>query len=263
MRVFLKNLRKGWFGGIIPPLIVSLMAPVLTGIWPSFKEQAAAFAEILKSPVYKALLGEMVMFDISTWEGMFYMYIGLILEYAIVFVAILVPVRLITNEVDKNTLDVTLSYPIPRWRYILEKFGAFMTYSTLYPIILYTCAVVFTNAIGETMDFNVLIYSFIGAYLQLIALGAISLLCGAVFLESSRALSVSGALILAQYVLTRLGDLGPYNFMKDLSLFKYVSMGTITKLGEIPLNEVTIVIGVGLVALTTALYVFQKRELAF
>ena len=263
MRVFLKNLRKGWFGGIIPPLIVSLMAPMLTGIWPSFKEQAAAFSEILKNPIYQTLLGEMVMFDMSTWEGMFYMYVGLILEYAILFVAILVPVRLITNEVDKNTLDVTLSYPIPRWRYILEKFGVFMTYSTLYPIILYAFAVVCTNAIGETMDFNVLSYAFIGAYLQLIALGAISLLCGAVFLESSRALSVSGALMLAQYVMTRLGDLGPFNLLKDLSLFNYVSMGTVTRLGEIPMNEATILIVVGLVALVTALYIFQKRELAF
>mgnify|MGYP007027661028 CR=1 FL=1 len=57
MRVYLTNLRKGWKGGIITPLFVSLIVPLIAGIWPSFKEQAAAFAGFLKSPVHRALLG--------------------------------------------------------------------------------------------------------------------------------------------------------------------------------------------------------------
>ena len=56
-------------------------------------------------------------------------------------------------------------------------------------------------------------------------MGALSLLCGTLFLESNRALSASGALILAQYVMTRLGDLGNLGFLKDLSLFNYLNTG--------------------------------------
>jgi ABC-type transport system involved in multi-copper enzyme maturation permease subunit len=82
-------------------------------------------------------------------------------------------------------------------------------------------------------------------------------------LESNRALSASGALILAQYVMTRLGDLGNLGFLKDLSLFNYLSAGAILQNGGMVMNDLAVVVGVGVVALVAALYVFQKRELAY
>ena len=82
-------------------------------------------------------------------------------------------------------------------------------------------------------------------------------------MESNRALSASGALILTQYVMTRLGDLGNLGFLKDLSLFNYLSAGTILHQGGMLINELSIVVDVGLIALLCALYTFQKKELAF
>lgn len=263
MRVYLKNLQKGWKGGIISPFFVSMFTPLIASIWPSMKEQAAIFAEFLKSPIYQALLGQMGVMDITTWQGFFYMEVGLTLEFVVVFLAILIPTRIITGEVDKNTLDVTLSYPIPRWRYLLEKFMVYLTYSLLYPAFVYIMAVVATNSLGETMDMTVLGHSMIGFWLWLFALGALSLLCGTVFLDSNRALSASGILIVTQYVMTRLGDLGDLSFLKDFSLFNYLSTGSIFQNGGMILNELAVVLGVGIAALATALYVFQKRELAY
>lgn len=263
MRVYLKNLQKGWKGGIISPFFVSMFTPLIASIWPSMKEQAAIFAEFLKSPIYQTLLGQMGVMDITTWQGFFYMEVGLTLEFAVVFLAILIPTRIITDEVDKNTLDVTLSYPIPRWRYLLEKFMVYLTYSLLYPAFVYIMAVVATNSLGETMDMTVLGHSMIGFWLWLFALGALSLLCGTVFLDSNRALSASGILIVTQYVMTRLGDLGDLSFIKDFSLFNYLSTGSIFQNGGMILNELAVVLGVGIAALATALYVFQKRELAY
>ncbi len=48
MRVYLKNLMKGWKGGVITPFIISLFTFMIGAIWPSFQEQSAAFAEILQ-----------------------------------------------------------------------------------------------------------------------------------------------------------------------------------------------------------------------
>ncbi len=89
-----------------------------------------------------------------------------------------------------------------------------------------------------------------------------SLLCGTLFLESNRALSASGILIVTQYVMTRLGGLGDLSFLKDLTVFNYLSTGSILQNGGMILNELAVVLGVGIAALATALYVFQKRELA-
>ncbi|MCW3990278.1 MAG: ABC transporter permease [Candidatus Bathyarchaeota archaeon] len=263
MRVYLKNLRKGWKGGIITPLFVSLIVPLIAGIWPSFKEQAAAFAEILKNPIYQALLGQMGLMDITTWQGIFYMYVGICLEWAIVFIAILIPARIVASEVDKNTLDVTLSYPIPRWRYLLEKFMVYATYSLLYPAFVYVFAVVNTNSLGETLDMTVLGHAMMGFWFWLFALGALSLLCGTLFLDSNRALSASGALIVTQYVMTRLGSLGDLSFLKDYTVFSYLSTAGILQNGGMIMSDLAVVVGVGVVALAAALYVFQMRELAY
>jgi ABC-2 type transport system permease protein len=263
MRVYLKNLQKGWKGGIITPFFVSLIVPLMAGIWPSMKGQMAAFSEILKNPVYQALLGQLGVLDMTTWQGIFYMYVGIVMEWAIVFIAILIPARIVAAEVDKNTLDVTLSYPIPRWRYLLEKFGVYVTYNILYAVFIYLFAVVSTNGLGETLDTTVLIHALTGFWLWLFALGALSLLCGTLFLESNRALSASGALIVIQYIMTRLGELGDLSFLKDWTVFNYLSTGTILQNGGIPMNELAVVVGVGVAALVAALYVFQKRELAY
>jgi len=262
MRVYLKNLQKGWKGGVITPFFVSMIVPLMAGIWPSFKEQTALFAELLQNPIYQALLGQMGLMDISTWQGIFYMYVGICMEWAIVFIAILIPARIVAGEVDKNTLDVTLSYPIPRWRYLLEKFMVYLTYSLLYPAFVYVLGVVATNSLGETLDMTVLGHAMIGFWLWLFALGALSLLCGTLFLESNRALGASGILIVTQYVMTRLGGLGDLSFLKDLTLFNYLSTGSILQNGGMLINELAVVVGVGVAALAAALYVFQKRELA-
>ncbi len=263
MRVYLKNLQKGWKGGIITPFFVSMLTPLIASIWPSMKEQAASFAELLKSPIYQALLGQMGVMDITTWQGFFYMEVGFTLEFAVVFLAILIPTRIVAGEVDKNTLDVTLSYPIPRWRYLLEKFMVYLTYSLLYPAFVYIMAVVATNSLGETMNMTVLGHSMIGFWLWLFALGALSLLCGTLFLESNRALGASGALIVTQYVMTRFGNLGNLSFLQDYTVFNYLSTGSIFQNGGMILNELAVVVGVGVVALAAALYVFQTRELAY
>ncbi len=63
--------------------------------------------------------------------------------------------------------------------------------------------------------------------------------------------------------MTRLGDLGNLEFLKDLSLFNYLSTGAILQDGGMIMNEFAVVVGVGVAALVAALYVFQKRELAY
>jgi len=195
------------------PFFVSMIVPLMTNIWPQLKDQVASFAQLLDSPISQALLGPLGVIDLTTWQGAFYMYVGVTMEWAIVFLEILVPARIVTSEVDKKTLDVTLSYSIQRLMYLLEKVIVYLAYSLLYPAFIYFLAVVGTPSIRETLDLTVLGHAMAGFWLWLFALGALSLLCGTLFLESNRALSASGALILTQYVMTRLGDLGNLAFL--------------------------------------------------
>ena len=260
VNVYLKGLRKRWLTGIAPPLAVAIFIPMIASIWPDMKAQAALWSDFLENPIYKAMLGDIG--DLSTWSGFYYMYIFVWLDWIIIFITIFIPARIISQEVSKNTLDVMLSYPIPRWRYIFEKFCVYLSYNLLYPIILFIVTYQYTNSLNESINYTTLIYSLLGVWFIFFALGAISLLCGAIFLD--RAVSASGAIILSQFLFRSIGQLQEsVEILKKLSLFSYLNGSTIVDLGRIPMDELFIVSGVGILALLSALYIFQKRELAF
>jgi hypothetical protein len=63
--------------------------------------------------------------------------------------------------------------------------------------------------------------------------------------------------------MTRLGSLGDLSYLKHFTLFNYLSTGSILQNGGMPMNELAVVVGVGVAALGAALYVFQTRELAY
>jgi len=261
--VLLKNMRKKLFSGILPPLIIVLFIIMIAAVWPTVKDQMAAFQEILQNPVYEAILGQLGVGDITTFQGFFNIEIFVMTEMIMIFITMIIPARMITSEVDKRTLDISISYPISRWRFLLEKFSAYLIFNLLYPIIMITSTVIANEIINEEFNYVLLTYATIGTWLLFFALGAISLLCGAIFLEGKKAIGAAGSIILGMWILIRFsGFIEELDFLKYLSLFHYLNAATIFKAGAMPLDELFIVIGVGLAALISALIIFEKRELA-
>ncbi len=241
-----------------------MMVPMISAIWPELQKASAMFKEILESPIYAGFLGHLGISDFSTWMGMYYMYIFLWLEMILVFLVIFFPSRIITTEVDKKTLDMMLSLPIPRWRFLLEKFLVYLTYNLLYPIIILFVSYLSTSLMGEQMDYTILTYSLIGIWMLFFALGAISLLCGALFLESRKALGVSAFVILAMYIIVRIGGIvESLKILKYFSIFNYMAAGNILESGVFPVVDFFVLLGVGIVALVASLWIFQKRELTY
>lgn len=263
VNVMLKDMWKKWLAGILPPVIIILFIPMITGLWPTIKDQMAAFQEILQNPVYIAILGQLGIADITTFEGFYNMYIFVILEMLMIFITMLIPVRMVTTEVDKRTLDITLSYPISRWRFLFEKFAVYLIYNLLYPILILIITLISNRIISEDMNYVLLLYSTIGSWLLFFSLGAISLLCGAIFLEGKKAIAAAGGIIIGMWILVRIGGIvESINFLKYLSLFNYLNAAKIFANGAMPLDELFIVLGIGLVSLVSALVIFEKRELA-
>jgi ABC-2 type transport system permease protein len=263
-KVYLKGLKKKWLRGILYPLMAAILIPLIAYMWPMMQDQIALFADLIDSPVYQAILGQLGLIGLGTFEGAIYMYIFSWLEMLMIIITIFLPVKLISAEVDDNTLDVMLSYPIPRWRYILEKFSVYLTYNLLYPILMLSFTLLSAAAVNETVTVITFTYSVIGVWFLFFTLGSISLLCGALFLKSKKALTASGIIIFGQYILVRVGGMvdaaAP---LKYFSILNYLNAGTIVNAGTIPIVELLIVIAVGVIALLGALYIFQKRELAF
>ncbi|MHA2184238.1 MAG: ABC transporter permease subunit, partial [Promethearchaeota archaeon] len=188
-KVYFKGLKKKWLRGILYPLLASILIPLIAYMWPMLQDQISAFAELLDSPVYQAILGQLGLIGFGSFEGAIYMYIFSWIEMLMIFVTIFVPVRLISAEIDNNTLDVMLSYPIPRWRYLLEKFSVYLTYNLLYPVLMLFFTLISAVVINETITIMTFTFSVIGVWFLFFALGSISLLCVTIFLKSRKALT--------------------------------------------------------------------------
>ena len=268
LTIYRKNLKKYWVIGVSFPIAIIIFIPFIGSIWPELREQMTVFEELLKSPIYRVMLGDLV--DLSTWQGMYFMYIFMLLEWVMIFATIFIPARLISSEMDNNTLDVMLSYPISRWRYAAEKFGVYLTYNLLYPVLILAMTFL-TNEMmisldfitaEEAVDLLLVLYAGIGSWLLFFALGSLSFICGMVFLESNKAMAFSGLVILGQYMMERFGGIvESINFLQEFSIFHYLTYQSINHSGKILLGDVIIVLSVALIATASALYIFERREL--
>jgi ABC-type transport system involved in multi-copper enzyme maturation permease subunit len=273
VQVFIKEIKKAWIMAFAPPILFALLIPLIAYIWPELEAQAAAFAEILESPLYQGILGDLLEFGFTSWEGMYFLYIFMMIEFVVLFTAIFIPAYFITSEAEKGTLDVMLSYPIPRWRFILEKFLVYAVNNLVYLIILIPMTFFFTESIQEPFNYDVLLYALIGIWVWFFTFGAISFLCGAIFIETKKAVSIAGLFIVGQYIMQRLGGISEgLNILKDLSIFNYLSAAQVYKWFNYPesydffsefLSQLIGVAGIGLLALVTALFIFNRRELAY
>ena len=262
VKVFLKGLQKNWLGSFLAALSVAIFIPVIAGIWPTFQDQIATIQELMQNPVYKVFLGEFGISDLTTWFGFYSMYIFTWLEMLMLFLTIFIPARIVTTEVEKRTLDVMLSYPVQRWRFLLEKFSVYLVYNLFYPILILIFTVVSTYSLGEQMDYTIFTYVLIGFWLQFFALGAISLLCSTIFLESKKTIAAAGAINIGQWILMRIGGIiESLEVLKNFSIFNYMNATSIMNAGNFPIGDFFILLGISIAAFVTSLIIFEKREL--
>ncbi|MHA2366103.1 MAG: ABC transporter permease [Candidatus Hodarchaeales archaeon] len=263
-KIYTKGLQKGWLIGILPAMLVGVFVLLIVSIWPEFKEEAAAMQDLLDNDMYKLMLGELGLLNIGTFIGFYAMEIFTILEFIMIFFTIFVPARIVSSEVDQRTLDVMLSYPVSRRDFLIQKFAVYNTITLSFPIIILITTLLGTIFVNEQIDYYPLILALIGSYLLFFTLGAISLLCGTLFLESGKSFSAAGGIIIGMWIIERLGGLSEsLNFLQTISVNHYLNSGSIINSETLPIGDVFIVLMVGILSFITSLYVFEKRELAY
>ncbi len=263
--IYQKGIRKSVISGLLPAILMMVMALMMVNIWPEFKQTAEELSELLEAPIYQAMLSEGALgAGIGTYEGFMGMELFTILDLVFIVLAIFLGAGIIAREVDKKTLDINLSYPVPRWRLALEKFAVVNTYSLAMPVLIFFPVALGAVIYGEEIDFLALGVALIARWLLFFALSAISLLCAAIFLRPVHSYGAAGGIVVGNYIMNALGGLvESTKILRDLSLFYYLDGTAIWVSGNLPLADVVIVVGVGILALLSSLVIFQKRELTY
>jgi ABC-2 type transport system permease protein len=260
--LFLKTVRDmrgqilGWGIGI------GLMGLLVVTLYPSFKDQMGAWADLLASypPAVTAFFGDMTMMvEWSGWLNVeFFSWIPPILA---VF-AVAAGAGLIAAEEEKGTLDLLLSHPIRRWRVVVEKWTALVVASVAICLLAALFLIVGAVVAGETEDLARLLLATLDIVPITLASGTFALLASVALRGRRLAITLAVVLVIGSWFVDSLGKmvevLKPY---RPLTLFHYYNGGSIL-LGGGDWGNVGVLLGLSILFLAASLVAFQRRDIA-
>ena len=251
-----------WFaiaGGLIALLIgilyeVILAAIDLTSYLNEFPpEMLAAFG------MSSSVLGSSEISYAGFMSFEFFPWFGV----ALVVYALVASGSQIAGEVERGTIDVVLSSPVPRWVFALSKY-----LGLLLPLLIigFSC-VLFSIAAGliQGVELPVARFLYTGVVMGMLggAFASVGIFFSVLWLSSQRAQILLAVIVIAQYVMDVVSKISDdWEFLGRYTLFHYYDTGLILEGFEwtwAPLIIYSAVAAIGLVATVVS---FERRDLA-
>lgn len=236
--------------------------PVLVGVTATEKGEDP-FQELIKNPAYAGFTGgrNISMLEVEGFVALEYyswswMLTGLFIAY--------LSVSVIGSDFENKRMDLMLSAPISRRRYVLEKFAA-MSIIAMFIILVEIAGLTWGLASINALDqfsANEVFFSLIGCLPFLMVIAAVGVLAVVVSRKVRTGMGVTFAFIFAQFFLYTFGGFTEnLEWMKTISAFKYwdylsVIIDGFFKAGDFVL--LTILAGVILIA---SIWIFGKKDI--
>lgn len=262
--IYKKQIRKSWLVAVLPGVGLAVFIALFAVAFPEFKSQAADLQDLMQSSFYQLILGSYAQNQMDTWSGFYSLEVFMFLEIAVIFMAVFLGGGIITREVDKQTFDMILSLPIPRWKLILTKFMVYQTIGAGVLAIMFIATFGFTVAIGESFNFAGLVLTLMGFWILYLAMGAIALLLATVVLSSKTTYALGGGAFIGMWIVERIvGMAESLQSLQNISLFHYVDPTEMIQNNATPVIDFLVLLLVGLVALVLALLLVERRDLTY
>ncbi len=174
----------------------------------------------------------------------------------------------IPKEIDDKTIDIMLSKPIKRWKFVIGKFlrhvtsAAFLTFWAGIAVIAGIFA--FPNVDPNIVYFNELIIAFVWLFVFLVALISTGLFFST-FLTPRKSLGLTLGLVIFFYII------GVYwqSFGENLEFLKYLSIFNYFETSNLMVNQVwdnvlinnIILIGYSIGLVIVSIIIFNKRDI--
>ena len=259
--VFLKTLRDQrrailwWVIGLLG------LAAYLAVLYPSIST-TPSYNQMLQAwpkGIVASVMGEFP--DYSTPEGYmnsttFFMMVPLLF---IAFAAGL-GAKAIAGEEEHGTLDVLLANPLPRWRVVLDKFGALVLLTVVLGASLWLGLAVGGAAVHMDLKLGRLAAVTLSAILLGVAFGTLALAVGAATGKRGLSTALASVVGVVAYFLNSLApvvsSLQPY---RKLSLLYYY-IGADPLRNGLNLGHAAVLAGVTVVLLAVGVLAFQRRD---
>ena len=221
------------------------------------------FDELLQNPAYAAFTGgrtinmlEVKGFVSLEFFSWWWMIAGLYIAY--------LSTSIIASDFENKRMDVMLSTPISRRRYLLEKFAGISVMALL--ILLLAMAGLYAGLTGiealNEFPATMLFLSLISCLPFLIVIAAVGTLTAVLFQKARTGMGLTFAVVFAEFFLYAFGGYSKsLEWMKTSSIFNYWDYGSVIfddlfKTGDFMLLSVA-----AIVLLIISIWVFEKKDI--
>ncbi|MFX0208960.1 MAG: ABC transporter permease [Candidatus Hodarchaeota archaeon] len=271
LTIYKKQIQKTWLFWILPITLLVAMALLVVWIWPEYEPILIQMEEAFKdNPLLDAFFGES---DLGSFEGFVTVEMFIMADILFMALIVLVGTMAIAREADSGTLDVILSYPVSRWKFLLEKLLAIITLSVTFPIFVWGGVAVGAAALSIKFHSEAFLLALLGKWIVYMVFTCITLLCSVIFMDTTKTLGSAGLILGGSWIFDRFGALirnaseETADILQGVSLFHYLDgsnvMNTLMNRGDFPLDELVLVLAIGIGALLAALFLFQKRQFTY
>ena len=261
--VFLKTIRDRFRSLLFWEIGLVALGVLLILFYPSIGGSAAIeqYMEALPKDLLALFAGDIV--DFTSPEGflngeLFFMMVPLLfLVFAIGFGS-----SVIAGEEEQGTLDLLLSNPLPRWRAVVEKFGALSVCVLLLALIFWLGLVISTTAIGMDISISRLAAACFSVTLLGVTFGTLALAIGCARGSRGQSIGVTSALGVGLYFLNAMANAVDFiePFRKLSPFYYYIGADPLTN--GLDLRHAAILSGLIVVLLAVALIAFERRDIA-
>jgi ABC-2 type transport system permease protein len=242
----------------------TLAAGVLSGLvvllYPSIGA-APELEEMLERmpPAFRALMGEVV--DIASPAGFVsFRVFSFIAPLVFLIYTIGRGTGAIAGEEQRGTLDLVLAHPVPRWRFVVEKFAALLIGGAVVGLGLWLGIVLAALAVNVELSFGRAAEATVAAVVFAYAHGALALALGAATGRTGLSSGVTAAVAIAGYLLHTLGLLVDWlEPFRILSPF-YFYLDANPMLNGIDAGHLLVLALLTLAGVGYAAFAFQRRD---
>lgn len=262
LNLLLGTLRQRWVSLFWYLFTLVAYGWMMVWYWPLMGESYSELIDSMPPELIQAFAGADV--DLTTIGGFMQteylgiMWIGIAGSALILFAA-----KAIAGEIGSGTMELLLTQPISRLRFILTRIAALL----VWVVALAVATVAPIQLLGPTYDIDLpaeryaLLYAL--AVVFMLAIGGIAFLVSAASRDGGKPAAVTGGLLGAMWVLHAIAGLADFaESLEPFNLLKYWQPATIIDKGTVAAESWWVLGLVALVSLATSVVVFARRDVA-
>lgn len=200
---------------------------------------------------------------LATAEG--FIAMGLFSKFLLFFAAysVITGLNVITNEEDEGTLDVVLSWPVPRWQIVAEKFAAYTLSIFLVIAPMFIGIWLGTLFTGLTLNLVTMAELVATLFPAMTIVLAFTILVGAFIGRKRRVVLITTSFVIVSFMLQTVGMVAKGSIAENvryISFFSYVDVGEVVAKGLSMANVIGL-LAVSVAMILVAMWGFERRDI--